>query len=143
MGFFSRKKKGTSTPSSASSTSPRLSSPPQPVVETLPIDPPMTLSVLLDGWTEGRSVQCFNLDISKNANITALRTALALRLGDVSMSLFKVRPCPSPLSLINQISSSHSTGRDPYAGCKASTSVHRTIQATCQPHHLVPIIQHR
>ena len=90
MGLFSRKKKVTSTPSPASSTSSRLPSPPLPVVESLPVEPPITLSVLLDGWTEGSSVQCFDLQISKDADTTALRSALALKLGDVSMSLFKV-----------------------------------------------------
>lgn len=75
-----------------------MPSPPQPVVETLPVDPPIKLSVLLDGWTEGRSVQCFNLEISKDADNSALRNELALRLGDNSMSLFKVRSNPNSWS---------------------------------------------
>jgi hypothetical protein len=92
MGFFSRKKKTTSpgTPSPATSSSPRLPAalPPPEVVE--PVEPPMTLSVVLDGWTIGRQVQCFTIQIAKDADTTILRQNLSNHIGNVSMSLFKV-----------------------------------------------------
>lgn len=55
-----------------------------------PVEPPMTLSVVLDGWTNGRDIQCFTIQIAKDADTSALRQALTTKLGDVSMSLFKV-----------------------------------------------------
>lgn len=90
MGIFSRKKKSTPTPSPASSSSSHIPLPLLPVVEIIPVDPPVTLSVLVDGWTEESSIQCFTLDVNKDADITELRRALAFKLGDFSMSLFKV-----------------------------------------------------
>lgn len=94
MGLFSRKKKTSPSPSPspASSSSSRLPSPPQTIVEHVAVEPPLAISVVLDGWTEERDVQCFTVDVAKNADMAGLREALALKLGDVSMSLFKVSP---------------------------------------------------
>jgi hypothetical protein len=93
MGFFSRKKKTTSTgsPSPALLSSPQLPAAlPMPEVVPEPVEPPITLSVVLDGWTNGRAVQCFTIQISKDADTTTLRQALSNQIGNVSMSLFKV-----------------------------------------------------
>ena len=93
MGFFSRKKKTSSTgsPSPALLSSPQLPAAlPAPEVIPEPVEPPITLSVVLDGWTNGRAVQCFTIQIAKEANTTALRQALSNQIGNVSMSLFKV-----------------------------------------------------
>jgi len=93
MGFFSRKKKTSSTgsPSPALLASPQLPAAlPAPEFIPEPVEPPITLSVVLDGWTNGRAVQCFTIQISKDANTTALRQALSNQIGNVSMSLFKV-----------------------------------------------------
>jgi hypothetical protein len=66
--------------------------PSAPVVPQIvePVDPPMTLSVVLDGWRREGDEQCFTIDISKEADTTILRHVLASKLGDVSISLFKV-----------------------------------------------------
>lgn len=90
MGLFSRKKNRTPVASPVSSTSSRVPTPPQPVEEPIAVEPPIKLSVVLDGWTDGRQVHCFTVEVDKDADNTGLRNALALHLGDVSMGLFKV-----------------------------------------------------
>jgi len=70
----------------------------------------MNLSVVLDGWTTGRELQCFTIPISKDADTTALRQALVQRLGNVSMSLFKV-------SLLSLPRTELMIGRNPHSRC--------------------------
>jgi hypothetical protein len=91
MGFFSRKKKTSSpSPALASSSSSLLPSPPVVPEDIAPVEPPITLSVVFDGWRQGRDTHCFTLKVGKETSISMLRQALAAKLGDVSMSLFKV-----------------------------------------------------
>jgi hypothetical protein len=104
MGFFSKKKKSTPSSSPAFSYSPTM--PSAPVVPQIvePVEPPMTLSVVLDGWEREGDEQCFTINISQEADTTILRQVLASKLGDVSMSLFKVSNPTIPRDeLINRL----------------------------------------
>lgn len=97
MGFFSRKKKSSKTnitvnsaSSSSTPASPALStqsaSPILPSPAYIPVDPPVSLHVVLDA----SELDPFVIEVSKEDDVMAIRRALAVKLGSVSMSLFKV-----------------------------------------------------